>query len=234
MKKLLFFWVLALPVLAQTPAPVQADFQIFRGDIYESKPLTLVPADTLQTLSVRYTYTKATTSQLVDPQPTITRTGLTVVLRFTSTATLPETGWYELSAGVGKTKFIGVVSVGKNGTAVTNADGTLLAKYLSQVAVIQDALPTKLNKSDTTSMLQPYAKAVNVYPKSQTYTQAEVTTILQGYYLRVTVANKTAAALAATGLQPKIITVTTDESDGNRTNKYIYDGDNQPLQYPLF
>jgi hypothetical protein len=211
MRKLLFFWLIAIPVLAQTPAPIQENFSIFRGNVYESKPLALQPVDTLQTISVRYTYTNAPGSLLIDPQPIVSRTGLTVVLRFTSTAALPETGWYELSAGVGKAKFAGVVSVGKNGTVVTSSDGTLLATYLSQVAVLQGTLATKLNKSDTTGMLQPYAKAVSVYPKSQTYSKVESDTNKPDFD---TVSNISEAQAQVETGKPKLFLITNDTPYG--------------------
>ncbi|WP_338871742.1 hypothetical protein WBJ53_26180 [Spirosoma sp. SC4-14] len=65
------------------------------------------------------------------------------------------------------------------------------------------------------------------------YSQADSLKV-QTMYVKVIVDNKAQANAQASGTQPKIIIVLVDESDGNRKNKYIYDGDNQPLGYPLF
>ncbi|RYF63687.1 MAG: hypothetical protein EOO39_28085 [Cytophagaceae bacterium] len=128
---------------------------------------------------------------------------------------------------------------GSSGT-VTGGDNTTLSQAVSNLSTM---VGQKLNVSDTLNkwaakpagLSSPERTKLTGLPATPVYTQAQVNTLLQGYYLPTPVATKMAAIAIATGSQPRIITVAVDESDNNATgNKYIYDGNNQPLGYPLF
>ncbi|QIP16830.1 hypothetical protein G8759_31395 [Spirosoma aureum] len=251
MKKLLILWLVSVSALAQTPnRPLELNYSGYLGNPIETT-LTLAPSDTSQVITARALESDVLQAAKVSPQPTLSRDGLNLKITFPASNLVKAfvevkvgslvrfAGWLLASKTPTPTRSLTVVQYitlkGDTGPAGPKGDtGDPATNLVQSVAGRQGAV--QLMFADLIShpgSLAGYG-ITDAYTKTQTYTQAEVTTLLQGYYLRVTVATKALANAAAAGPQPKIITVTTDESDGNRTNKYIYDGDNQPLQYPLF
>ncbi|WP_197933049.1 hypothetical protein [Spirosoma aureum] len=254
MKKLLFLWLVSVSALAQTPnRPLELNYSGYLGNPVEAT-INLAPSDTSQVITARALESDLLQAGKVSPQPVLSRDGLNLKITFPASnlvrafvevkigPLIRYAGWLQASKTPTSARTPTAVQyitlkgdTGPVGPAGPKGDtGDPASNLVQSVAGRQGAV--QLMFADLIShpgTLAGYG-ITDAYTKSQTYTQAEVTTLLQGYYLRVTVATKALANAAAAGPQPKIITVTTDESDGNRTNKYIYDGDNQPLQYPLF
>jgi hypothetical protein len=208
MKNFLFLWLVSITALAQTPnRPLEWNHSGYVGNLIE-QTINLAPTDTSQVITIKAYTSKGTPGELISPQPTLTRSGLQLKVSFSASLKQISGGWVEIKIG-SLVRLAGTLTIDRSPTPTT-------PRSLSAVQYIS---------------LNSWA---GIPDKPLLYTQAQVQTLLQGYYLQVTVANKTAANAAATGTQPKIITVTVDESDSNRKNKYVYDGDNQPLGLPLF
>jgi hypothetical protein len=259
MKKLLFLWLVSVSALAQTPnRPLELNFSGYLGNPIEAT-INLASADTSQVITANALESDMYGAAKVATQPIISREGLKLSVSFPPSSLVRA--FVELKIGP-LVRFAGWLSATKAPTPSTPKNLTAV-QYIALKGDPGDTGPVGPAgpKGDTGDPASNLVQSVagrqgavqlifadllahpstvagyginDAYTKGQTYSQAEVTALLQNFYLQVTVPTKAAASTATTGSQRKLITVTADESDSFRTNDYLYRGDNQPLGYPLF
>lgn len=171
MKKLIIFLLLSTPtpIVAQSIIPLNVEFRGYTGNPLV-KQISLLPADTLSTITAVARETKDEFSTRLSPQPQLSRSGLTLTVTFSNTRNL-ESGWVEVKIA-NITRFAGVLSVSKTPVGVSPQDASTLTKVLSNLQVqanLLDSIASASNDAVTTINQQLATKlAISTYTSNRT------------------------------------------------------------------